>query len=169
MALDLSNLTVLIADDSRSMRSLIRDILKSLGVKYIHEVASGAAAFDLLLCTQIDIIIVDLHMQPVNGVELLQWLRLSPKSPNPYIPVIMVTGDSTRAMAQIARDVGISAFIAKPMTTRNLVAKLMFVLKDNRKFIRAKTYAGPDRRFRVNNGLPKAGRRSSDAKKRIKV
>jgi hypothetical protein len=43
----------------------------------------------------------------------------------------------------------------------------MFVLKDSRKFIKAKTYAGPDRRFRVDNGLAQAARRGSDKKKRV--
>lgn len=169
MAFDLSNLAVLVTDDCRQMRSLIRDILFELGIKTIYQAADGSEAFEILLNKKVDIVIIDQHMKPVSGKEFLQWLRRTPDSPDPFLPVIMITGDSTRAMTQAARDAGVNAFVAKPMTARNLVTKLMFILNDNRKFIRAKTYAGPDRRFHVNNGFPKAGRRGSDAKKRIKA
>ena len=81
----------------------------------------------------------------------------------------MITGDSTRAVTQAARDAGVSAFVAKPMSVHNFINKLMFVLKDSRKFIKAKTYAGPDRRFRVDNGLARAGRRGADKKMRVKA
>lgn len=164
MALDLSNLAVLIADDSRHMRTLMRDILTELGVKTVYEARDGGEAFALLRDKRVDIVILDQHMRPVSGLKFLHWLRWTPDSPDPFLPVIMVTGDSTRAMTQAARDAGISAFVAKPMSARNLLEKFMFVLKDSRKIIHAKTYFGPDRRFRVDNGFPIA-RRGSDIKK----
>ncbi len=167
--IDLSSLAILIVDDSRQMRVLMRDILYTLGVKTVFEAGDGAAAFELVKFQHVDIIIIDQHMKPVTGIKFLHWLRQSRDSPNPFIPVMMVTGDSTRAMTKAARDAGVTAFVAKPMSARNFINKLMFVLKDGRKFIRAKTYAGPDRRFHVDNGFAAAGRRGSDAKKRAKA
>lgn len=165
MNFDLSNLAVLVADDSAHMRTLIRDILVELGIRTIYQASDGAEAFEVIRNKIVDVIIIDQHMKPVSGMEFLNWLRKTPDSPDPFIPVIMITGDSTRAMTHAARDAGVSAFIAKPMSAINLIEKFMFILRDNRKFIRAKNYVGPDRRFRVDNGFPMA-RRSSDAKKR---
>lgn len=169
MAFDLSKISVLVVDDSRQMRVLLRDILKTLGISTIFEVADGSAAIAMIKMQNVDIIIIDQHMKPVSGIEFLHWLRQSEESPNPYTPVVMITGDSTRAITQAARDAGVSAFVAKPMSVQNFINKLMFVLKDSRKFIKAKTYAGPDRRFRVDNGLAKAGRRGADKKLRVKA
>lgn len=169
MAFNLSKISILVVDDNRQMRILLRDILKTLGIINIFEVANGAAATEMILMQNIDIIIADQHMKPVTGIEFLKWLRTSEHSPNPFTPVIMLTGDSTKALTQAARDAGVSAFVVKPMTVRNFINKLMFVIRDNRKFIRAKTYMGPDRRFHVDNGFAKAARRGSDTKKRAQA
>lgn len=169
MAFDLSKISILVVDDSRQMRILLRDILKTLGINNIYEVAEGSAAIEMIKMQSVDMIIIDQHMKPVTGIEFLHWLRRSDESPNPFTPVVMITGDSTRAITQSARDAGVSAFVAKPMSVQNFINKLMFVLKDSRKFIKAKTYAGPDRRFRVDNGLAKAARRGSDKKRRVKA
>ena len=167
MAFDLSKLRILVVDDSRQTRILLRDILKTMGISSIYEVADGSKAMEMIKMQSVDIIIVDQYMKPVTGIEFLHWLRQSPESPNPFTPVVMITGDSTRAITPAARDAGVSAFVAKPMSVHNFINKLMFVLRDSRKFIKAKTYAGPDRRFRVDNGLTRAARRGGDKKKRV--
>lgn len=164
-ALDLSKLKVLIVDDSRHMRALMRDVMKSLGVHTIFEASDGEEALEVLKFKPVNITLLDLHMKPMGGIEFLLELRKGKDSPDPFMPVIIATGDSTITTIQAARDAGVSTFLAKPITVRSLVEKLTFILKDKRKFIRAKTYAGPDRRFRIDDGFPGPKRRRTDPKK----
>lgn len=163
MTPDFSNLKVMVVDDSLHMRVLIRNILKGLGVYTIIEAANGQEALEILTCNQVDIAIVDLNMEPVNGMEFLISVRQAKDSPNPFLPVILATGDSRIPTIKAARDAGVNAFLTKPVSVRTLAERLIFVLQDRRKFIRAKTFFGPDRRFRVDDGggaHPR--RRSSD-------
>jgi len=163
MTPNLSNLKVLVVDDSPHMRVLIRNILKGLGIYTILEAANGQDALEVVKCNHIDVAIADLNMEPVNGMEFLASVRRSKDSPNPFLPVILATGDSRIPTIKAARDAGVNAFLTKPVSVKTLAERLFFVLQDRRKFIRAKTFFGPDRRFRVDDGggaHPR--RRSSD-------
>lgn len=161
---NLARLAVLIVDDSRNMRVLLRTILKGLGVRETHEAADGAQAFAILREEAIDLAIVDLHMQPMDGLELLQLVRRAEGNMNPYVPMIMITGDTKRATVAVARDSGVSAFLAKPLTAQALGRRMEFLLKDRRRFIRAAGYAGPDRRFRAAD---ESGMRRRDADREV--
>lgn len=142
----------MVADDSLHMRVLIRNILKGLGVYTIIEAANGREALEMLTCNTVDIAIADLNMEPVNGMEFLISVRRAKDSRNPYLPVILSAVDATIPTIKAARDAGINAFLTKPVSVRTLAERLIFVLQDRRKFIRAKTFFGPDRRFRVDDG-----------------
>ena len=58
----------------------------------------------------------------------------------------MVTGHTERARVEAARDAGVTEFLAKPITTQNLLTRLIEVVERPRPFIRCEGYFGPDRR-----------------------
>lgn len=166
MTPNLSKIKVMVADDNQHMRVLIRNILKGLGVYTIIEAPNGHDALEFLKGNRIDIAIADLNMEPINGMEFLIAVRHAKDSPNPFLPVILATGDTRISTIKAARDAGVNAFLSKPVSVRTLAERLIFVLQDRRRFIRAKTFFGPDRRFRVDDGggaHPR--RRSSDGAK----
>ena len=100
-----------------------------------------------------DFVLTDLSMKPVDGIEFTRKVRLGRDSPNPYLPIIMVTGHTERARVEAARDAGVTEFLAKPITTQSLLTRLIEVVERPRPFIRCESYFGPDRRRHKMEGI----------------
>ena len=146
MAVDLSRLKVLLVDDNGHMLTLLRSLLHGLGVKNIYESRDPADAFDSVRSDPIDIIITDYQMDILDGLDFVRLVRTADDSPNPLIPIIMVSAYSERSRVQKARDAGVTEFCCKPITARDIFAKLVSIINTPRPFIRNKSYFGPDRR-----------------------
>jgi CheY-like chemotaxis protein len=148
MAYDLSQLYVLVVDDNEHARALVRTILHTLGVRNLKLCADAESAFAELANFPADIVVTDWEMPTTSGVDLTKRLRTDPDSPNPYIPVIMMTGHTERAKVLQARDAGVTEFLVKPISSRLLCQRLQAVIEKPRPFVRAKNFFGPDRRRR---------------------
>jgi len=81
---------MLLVDDNHHMRVLLAEILRAIGVRQVFEANDGAEALQIMRAHQIDIIMTDLAMQPLDGIDFVRLLRNSPDSPNPMAPVIMI-------------------------------------------------------------------------------
>ncbi|HEX7760561.1 MAG TPA: response regulator [Caulobacteraceae bacterium] len=143
-------LKILMVDDNHHMRTLIGEILRAIGVSHLYEAADGAAALEVLRRHDIDIVLTDLAMQPLDGIDFCRLVRNAPDSPNPMIPIIMITGHSTMRRIGEARDVGANEFLAKPITARGVIHRITEIVEHPRSFIRTQDYFGPDRRRRVD-------------------
>ena len=150
----LDRLNVLTLDDNRNMRTLIESILLALGVRNIHEAHDVKQAFHDLQYFQADIVITDWNMEPLNGLDFVRMVREGEDSPNPYVPIIMLTGHSELHRVCEARDAGVNGFLAKPISAKALYSRLVSIIEFPRPFIRTKTYFGPSRRRR-NVGPPR--------------
>jgi two-component system, chemotaxis family, chemotaxis protein CheY len=157
------NLTVLLVDDNPHMRLMLGQILRALGVRRIHEAGDGTEALQVMRDHAIDIVMTDLAMQPVDGIDFVRLLRNSPDSPNALMPVIMITGHTTPRRVAEARDVGVNELLVKPITARGVIDRLTRVIEHPRPFVRSPDYFGPDRR-RKGSDAEYAGpfRRASD-------
>lgn len=149
MASPFDKLTVLVAEDNRPMRGLVRDILDALGVGTILEAGDGQAALKHLGMHTVDLVILDWNMEPMDGMELTRQIRTSPESPDQFVPIIMLSGHTERARVIAARDAGVTEFMAKPVSVKALCARINAIIDAPRPFIRANGYFGPDRRRRV--------------------
>ena len=159
---DLSNLSVLVVDENANMRSVIKTLLKSLGIHKIGECSDAADAFEELRTSNNDIVIVDLAMHNIDGIEFTQLVRTAKDSPNRYIPIIMLTAHTERARVLAARDAGITEFLRKPVCAADLYARIVEVIERPRNYVRSKSFFGPDRRRRDNAGYDGDDRRGSD-------
>jgi CheY-like chemotaxis protein len=146
MASGLESLKALVVEDNTHMRALLRALLNALGIKDILEAANGQTGLKLLQERQIDLVLTDLTMAPMDGLELTRHLRNDENSPNPFIPIIMITGHTERYRVEAARDAGVTEFLAKPITAHNLFARITEILEKPRAFVRCDNYFGPDRR-----------------------
>ncbi len=126
------------------MRYLVRDLLKAFGIGDIRTATDGSSAYQALKSYAADIVIADWLMKPMNGLEFLKLVRNAPDSPNPYVPMIMLTGytDVDRVLA--CRDAGVTSYLAKPITPQTLYGRIVSVVEDKRPFVRTDDYFGPD-------------------------
>lgn len=148
MGYNLTKLRVLLVDDSKNMRMLVKTVLAALGIQIIKEASDGAAAMKELKTSAIDIAIVDWVMEPTDGLEFVRQVRTAEDSPNPFLPIIMMTGHTERTRIYTARDAGVTEFLAKPITAKTLLLRLSNIIEFPRPYVRAKGYFGPDRRRR---------------------
>jgi len=145
---DFETLKVLVADDSRPMRSLIKSFLLGFGVKEMFEAADANEAYEEVKNSEPDIVITDWRMPPTDGLDLVRQIRMDMESPNPYLPIIMLTGFTELHRVKQARDAGVTAFLAKPISAAALYRRLCTVIDDQRPFVRVGEFFGPDRRAR---------------------
>ena len=155
-------LKILLVDDNHHMRVLLTEILRAIGVKYIFEASDGAEAVQVMRQQPIDIVMTDLAMQPLDGIDFVRLVRNSQDSPNPMVPVIMITGHSTLRRVAEARDVGVTEFLSKPVTARGVIERINRVVEHPRSFVRTTDYFGPDRRRKEDPGYPGPHRRAKD-------
>ena len=146
MAADFSRIRILIVDDNGYMLTILRTILHGFGIKKIYESRDPADAFDLVRTDSVDIIITDYQMDILDGIDFIRLVRTADDSPNPLVPIIMLSAYSERSKVTQARDAGVTEFCCKPITAKELFQKVASVVNDPRPFIRLKTYFGPDRR-----------------------
>lgn len=141
-------LSVLIVDPNRHMRTLVRGVLHAFYVRNIREASDGAEAFKEWRTFPADVIITEMAMEPLDGIEFTQMVRRASDSPNRYVPIIMLTAYTERHNVEKARDAGITEFLSKPISAEALYARIYAVVYRKRTFIETKGYIGPDRRRR---------------------
>lgn len=160
--MDLRDVSVLLVDDNANMRKVVAAILKAAGVRRIREAGDGLDALKAFQAQEIDIIFTDLMMQPVDGLAFIRWIRTSTASPNPYVPIIMMTGHATQRTLNDARMAGVTEFLAKPLTARGVMHRINEIVNNPRPFVRASEYFGPCRRRRIDHEFSGVERRGLD-------
>lgn len=139
-------LRVLIVDDNRQMRLLIRNVLFQLGVADVAEATDGEEALKLTAEFRPSLILCDLKMEGMGGLELVKKLRAEVDNPARLTPVIMITAYADFDHVANARDAGVTEFMAKPISALALDKRIKRILDKPRPFVEAPEFAGPDRR-----------------------
>jgi DNA-binding response OmpR family regulator len=159
---NIERLNFLIVDDNKHMRALVKSILHALGSKNTMEASDGADAFKELRHYPADIIICDWNMSPLDGLDFVRLVRTGKDSPNPFVPIIMLTGHTEMNRVIEARDAGVHEFLAKPISAKKLYSRIRSIIEHPREFIRAGLYFGPDRRRNKSSNYNGPERRKQD-------
>ena len=124
---DIRDLRVLAIDDSLEAVNLIRAMLQELGLNQVFISKDGKDALDFLgACDDlVNVILCDWNMPRLNGLELLRQVR----SVNPDFPFIMVTGAADLNLVKEARANGVTGYILKPFSVRELEKKLRAIAR----------------------------------------
>ena len=157
-----SDIHVLVVDDNRQMRFLLRCLLRAGGVTDVTEADNAEHAFDLMRTRTVDLLIVDWMMRPMDGLTFTRMVRWDRLSPNPYVPLLMLTAHTEASRVAAARDAGVSGFIRKPISARVLFERMTTALTDTRMIIRTHDFIGPDRRHDQSQDYAGPYRRESD-------
>ena len=142
----LQHLKFLVVEDDAHMRAFLVSMLGELGVKAIGEAAEGGAALAFMQSYAPDIVITDLHMEPIDGLELVRRVRAGSGTINRYTPFILLTVHTERQRIDEARAAGVNEFVAKPVAVRPLYARISALIEEPRPFVHTDSYFGPDRR-----------------------
>ena len=161
---DLSDLSFLIIDDNNYMISIVKTLLRGFGVHEIHEAHDAAEAFEEFRNVPVDIILLDYAMDTLDGIEFARMVRTADDTPNPYVPIVMLSAYSERYRVTDARDVGITEFLRKPICAQDLHQRIIQVIENPRPFIRTPRYFGPDRRRIDDTSFKGENRRVSELK-----
>jgi two-component system chemotaxis response regulator CheY len=113
---------ILVVDDFSTMRKIIKNILRQLGLENVVEADDGTTAWEVLNKDNIDFIISDWNMPKMTGIELLRKVRASEEYSD--IPFLMVTAEAQQENIIEAVQAKVSNYIVKPFTQETLGQKI---------------------------------------------
>ena len=111
--------TVLSVDDSKSIRDMIEFTLQPLGYRVIGA-ADGAQGLSRFKAETVNLVITDLNMPVMNGIDFIRELRRTPRGAG--VPVIMLTTETRPEMKDAGKAAGATGWINKPFDSATLVA-----------------------------------------------
>jgi two-component system chemotaxis response regulator CheY len=114
---------VLIIDDSRIMRNIVKNIFTTLKIPCTYlEAGDGAEALKILGAEPVNLILLDWNMPNLSGIEFLKKVKAIERYKN--IPVIMVTSEAAKLNVVEAIKAGVTAYITKPVNERTFLDKI---------------------------------------------
>lgn len=122
--MNLANAKVLVVEDDPLMRTFTVNTLNRMGVTNVQEAADGSEGLKKATSFLPDVIVTDIHMQPMNGLEFVQRLRSAPHPALGNIKVILMSADSSPGTLNSAVPLGVSAYVLKPPRLSELKNKL---------------------------------------------
>ncbi len=115
---------VLLSDDSKTIRLILRNLLWELGLQDVDEASNGREALAALNEKQYDLILLDIHMPEVDGLGVLEALKSAPDSAYADVPVVIISSDTDYRQIEKARDLGAYGYIKKPFKKEGLEAAI---------------------------------------------
>lgn len=117
--------TILVVDDSPAMRAILGDMLEKEGYKVV-EAADGHEAFKLVEYLKFDLIITDLSMPVMDGIEFVREAKKLPLCR--FVPIVVLTSEDDARRLEEAKNTGASTWLSKPFKENQLRAMLKMVL-----------------------------------------
>lgn len=114
--------SILVVDDIAEMRETLIRLLKALGHTSVREAKNGSEASALLVDSTFDLVLCDWNMPGKTGIELLRQVRGLPGGAR--IPFIMITGENQRERIEAAIAAGVTDYLLKPFSLKQLESKL---------------------------------------------
>lgn len=115
-------MNVLVVDDFSTMRKIIKNVLKQIGIESVLEAENGKMALDLLKKEEIDLIISDWIMPEMTGIDFLKACKADENIKK--IPFVMVTAEAQKGNIMEAIKSGVDNYIVKPFTPEKLQAAI---------------------------------------------
>ncbi len=118
-------LRVLIIEDRKETRAMMKSMLNEMGINQVFEATDGREGMEFIDVADdmVDIVLCDWNMPNMSGLQLLQQIR----SVNGEMPFLLITGRSDRDSVLEAKSAGVTAYIRKPFSLNELEAKLRIV------------------------------------------
>lgn len=144
---DFSAISVLVAEHNSYMRQTIHSILRTFNIGQVIDAKTPDQAWDEFCVSRPDVVFVD-WAPSFDGMSVLKRIRRDTESPNPFVPVLVMTSLTEQQHIFTARDLGMTEFLAKPFSPRLIFQRLLTIADRPRAFVRTADFFGPDRRRR---------------------
>jgi len=131
----LENITVLLADNSQYLRKTMRMMLTNIGAKSINEVDNGLAVIEAIRTIDPDVMILVWNIPTLPAPEIMRIIRSPGVFPKPDLPVIMVTGNGTRAVVREAVRLGVHEILVQPVSPKVLQQHLLSIFLAKRQMV----------------------------------
>ncbi len=120
---------IMVVDDSETMRSVIKKVvyMSGIAVGEFHEAGHGKEALEVLEKCWIDVILSDINMPVMNGIEFLQAIKKNDVLS--HIPVIFITTEASQARMDEATKHGAAGYVKKPFMPETIKTVLLGVLE----------------------------------------
>jgi two-component system, chemotaxis family, chemotaxis protein CheY len=118
---------VLIVEDSRAIRSMIRVSLEEVGGFFVVEAGNGFEALKTLPTRPFDLVITDINMPDINGLELIGYVKSNPAYRD--IPLIIVSTEKSEEDKKRGMSLGAAGYVVKPFRKEELLAMVSSVMK----------------------------------------
>ena len=117
---------LLVVDDFRTMRRVLRSLLREMGLDDVDEAGDGAAALERLRAEPADLVITDIEMPTLNGFELLSAIKKDERLR--HVPVLMLAAEARKDEIVRCIQAGAAGYLVKPFTRETLEEKLRAAL-----------------------------------------
>ncbi len=162
MTYNFSNVKVLVVEDSQPMTIITVALLNGFGIRDVQTAKRTDDAYRLFCEERHDLILTDWMMKPYDGIEFANKIRMDSLSPNPFVPIILMTGFSEKRRVIEARDTGVTEFLVKPFTANDLYKRIDQIIMKPRQFVKSPDFFGPDRRRKLLDPDETPKRRNDD-------
>ncbi len=125
----MSEIRTLIVDDSSVMRKIVERALRQAGLDLlvVHEAGSGSEGLELLKAKSVDLILSDINMPTMDGLEFLRQVRAQNLAPG--VPMVMITTESSEEHVKQAIQAGAQGYIRKPFTAEQVKERVLPLLR----------------------------------------
>jgi two-component system chemotaxis response regulator CheY len=162
MSYNFNHLRILVIEDNQPMLEICKTLLLTFGVGEVITARNGEEGFRVFCRENPDIVVSDWMMEPTDGISMSRRIRNDATSPNRYVPIILVTGFSEKKRVVQARDAGVTEFLVKPFTARDLYKRIAQIIERPRQFVKSEDFFGPDRRRKSTTEFRGVAKRETD-------
>ena len=127
--MDLATVRVLVVEDNDFVRELVAGMLREIGFHDIAEARDGLDALSRLESANPGMIICDIGMQPMDGLEFVESLRKNPWPGAKAVPVIFLTSHTEAPIVKRAFRLGVEAYVVKPVQKKQLEVRVITTLE----------------------------------------
>lgn len=124
----MAEVRILIVDDSSVMRKIVERSLRQAGLDslVVYEASNGQEGLDMLRAKQVDLILSDINMPSMDGLEFLRQIQTQKLATN--VPVVMITTESSEEHVKQAIQSGARGYIRKPFTAEQVKERVLPLL-----------------------------------------
>ena len=130
--LDVESLDIVIVDDSKTVLTMLRSMISALKVGRVRSYDRGDVALQAILDEPPNVILTDLAMSPMTGMQLIKMIRQTAMAPLCFVPIIVITAHATQKRVGQLFELGAHHVLAKPIAANVLQQRILSLSKDNR-------------------------------------